>query len=103
MAELETLISTFGPAGAILAIGLAAIRAVWPWLRDVYLAGRLAAIKEQAAAWTRIADLAEHNSAQLQEVRQGIADVRQDIAALFERGRLTRPSRPARPIEREAP
>jgi len=95
MDQIEPLFKIFGPTGAILALGIAALRAVWPWLRDVYLPGRLAAVKQQADAWTRIADLAERNHQQLIEVRQDIADVRQDIAALYERGRQVRPSRRA--------
>ncbi len=58
MPEVE-LLKQLGPAGAVIAALLGCGRVIWPYFRDTYFPQKLAALREAAAAQTRIADLVE--------------------------------------------
>lgn len=100
-----TLWQQFGPSAVLLGLGLLSLRAIWPYLRDTYLPGRLAALNDQATAFRDIAKLVGLMREQLTSIEQRLVrledssdDTSGHIEAIREQLRLTRqPTRKPRP------
>lgn len=85
-------IDLFGPIGATIVLGIAAMRAVWPvWQR--HMERRTAAAEKQAEAFVQIGELVRQVHRQMAEVQTHIGTIQQDIASLYEHRKQSRPSR----------
>lgn len=90
-------IDLFGPIGAFIVVAIPAMRAMWPvWQR--HMERRTVAVEQQAAAFAQIGELVRRMHGELGDARRDIADVRQDIASIYEQRKQPRPSRRSRLI-----
>src|SRR4051812_3577498 len=94
MPEFTALISAFGPTGAIIALAVMAMRGVWPWLRDQYLARQVNAIEKLVAYMergdARLAQMEINQNA----TNAALQEIQLDLAALFTVLSEAQPSRP---------
>ncbi|HNP70383.1 MAG TPA: hypothetical protein PKK15_04710 [Kouleothrix sp.] len=96
MNDLQLWINTLGPTGAILALGIAFMRGLWPWVRDQYLARQVEALDKLVVLMTEFSGRQIAMEAQLAELRQGATAQREDVAAVFALLKAEQPSRPTR-------
>lgn len=96
MSDIQTWVNALGPTGAILALGIAFMKGLWPWIRDQYLARQVDSLDRLVVLMTEFNARQAGDSATLAEIRGHQAAQSEDLARIFTVLESERPSRPRR-------
>ncbi|MBK9711536.1 MAG: hypothetical protein IPO81_09470 [Kouleothrix sp.] len=90
--EIAALAQAFGPSGAMLALGLLALRGVLPWAK-AYFDQQTATLAKLATTVEQLVEAQRASAVDLAELRRSSAEIALDVADLY---RITRTEQPSR-------
>lgn len=92
--DLQTWIQALGPTGAIVALGVAFMRGIWPFIRDQYLAKQVDSLSRLVVLMERADQRQSTMEGAITALNVTAQDIRTDQAALYAALDLEQPTRP---------
>lgn len=96
MSDIQTWVNALGPTGAILALGIAFMKGLWPWIRDQYLARQVDSLDKLVVLMTEFNARQVGAETVLSDIRAHQVAQSEDLARIFTVLESERPSRPRR-------